>query len=654
MNFNEKIKQIEPLDLHCNIFSIYDYEEYTIQELLCMFFKKINECVTIANQTLDLVKWLVEEGLKEEVAKKLETWLIDGTLAEIINETIFRELNEKIENGLLEINTKVNELNEKVNGNHETFLNYVAENNGIKMTGTEPCFMCELETLPGSVTQGIAVDKNTNLIYVTQMYVREEDKETGQESFRLIRCYPNGLRKDYMEFIKGGHGTTFGLEVENGEVYIYSTWTTEVVNGLPNADVPHRIGRIKYEPFRQVLPCDVDIEFFNTPSKRYFMPTISSNYDYIALRNDREVYIYNLAEFKNLNLDNVKKITIPSDYYYLQGFTLDDTYFYWRSGDGLDIENNILEQFEDTITKYSIATGELLEVKKLNYQIKNGSYEPEDIYILQIDDEQCMVLTGQIGGRYARQRSCWVMGNNSLAHSFLGQANTPNEKTEAWLSGWGKCKWVNPNITKFSEITDPGYYYFDKEQYNKMSDRPTDNSSETSAYFLFVSPKGKTESNLYQELTRCSDSNAGYYRTSRYVDITTGKTSPWLGNSQNVTLWEGDTKNMSVGTVITLKETLNNFDFVLLKYKGMGGGMSEDFLINVTAIDSTHIIKEGLNFGDTGTTNFYFYEHDFEMNEERTQLTLRGQRRYWINNNQMGGNLNDNTYGCVKVIGIRM
>ena len=246
------------------------------------------------------------------------------------------------------------------------------------------------------------------------------------------------------------------------------------------------------------------------------------------------------------------------------------------------------------------------------------------------------------------------MGNNTLTQNFLGQANTPNEKTEAWLSGWGKCKWVNPNITKFSEIIDPGYYYFDKEQYNKMTDRPTDNSSETSAYFLFVSPKGKTESNLYQELTRCSDSNSGYYRTSRYVDITTGKTSPWLGNSQNVTLWEGDTKNMSVGTVITLKETLNNFDFVLLKYKGMGGGMSEDFLINVTAMDSTHIIKEGLNFGDNGTTNFYFYEHDFEMNEERTQLTLRGQRRYWINNNLMGGNLNDNTYGCVKIIGIRM
>lgn len=650
----KKIEGIQPTDLNCNLFSIYDYEEYTIQELLCVFFTKINECVNIANQTLELAKWLVEEGLKKEVANKLELWLSDGTLAKIINEEIFAELNKKIDDGLLSVNNKFNELENKVNSNNEKFINYVDETNGIKMFGTEPVFMCELETLPGSVTQGIAVDKNTNLIYVTQMYVRDEDKETGQESFRLIRCYPNGLRKDYMEFIKGGHGTTFGLEIENGEVYIYSTWTTEVVNGLPSEDIPHRIGRIKYEPFRQVLPCDVDIEFFNTPSKRYFMPTISANYDYIALRNDREIYIYNLEEYKKLNLNNVKRITIPTDYYYLQGFTLDDTFFYWRSGDGLDIENNIHEEFEDTITKYSIETGELLEVKKLNYQIKNGSYEPEDIYILQLGEEQCLILTGQIGGRFARQRSCWVMGNNSLAQNFIGQSNTPNEKTEIWLSGWGKCKWVDPNINKFSDITDPGYYYFDTEHYNKMIDKPSDNNPSTSAYFLFVSPKGKTEGNLYQELTRCSDSNSGFYRSSRYVDIKTGKTSPWLGNSQNVTLWEGDTKNMSVGTEIQLSETLNNFDFVLLKYKGMGGGMSEDFLINVTAMDSTHIIKEGLNFADGGTNNFYFYEHDFEMNNERTSLTLRGQRRYWINNNEMGGNLNDNTYGCVKVIGIRM
>lgn len=647
-----KIEKLKPQDLHCNIFSVYDYDSVSIQELLCLFFTKINQCIEISNYTLELAEWLVNQGLKEEVAKKLELWLVDGTLAEIINETIFKELNEKIDNGLLSVNNRIDNVVQNVNDNHESFINYVSEYNGIKMRGTEPMFMCELETLPGSVTQGIAVDKNTNLIYVSQKYIREEDLETGQESFRVIRCYPNGLRKDYMEFIKGGHGTTFGLEVENGEVYIYSSWTTEVVNGLPNADVPHRIGRIKYEPFKKVLPCDVDIEFFNTPSKKYFIPTISANYDYIALRNDREVYIYKLDEFKNLNLNNVKRITIPSEYYYLQGFTLDDKYFYWRSGDGVDPENNHTGMYDDIISKYSIETGDLLEVKKLNYQIKNGAYEPEDIYILQVEDEQCMVLTGQIGGRYARQRSCWAMGNNDLTLSFLGQANTPNEKTEPWLSGWGKCKWVDPNINKFSDITDPGWYYFDSVQYSKMIDRPSD-EAETSAYFLFVSPKGKTESNLYQELTRCSASRGGFYRTSRYVDIVSGETSPWLGSSQDVILWSGDTSSMNVGDTITLKETLDNFDFVYMKYTGMGGGNSDTMLIPINGM-SLHIIKQGLNFGDNDVTKFYFYEHDMELNADKTTMTLRGQRRYWINNNQMGGDLNSKDYGLIQVVGIRM
>lgn len=94
---DEKIKNLKSYQLNCNVFSVYDYPGYDIQELLCQFFTRINECINISNQTIDLVKWLVNEGLKIEVAKKLEEWFNDGTLSEIINEIVFKELNEKID-----------------------------------------------------------------------------------------------------------------------------------------------------------------------------------------------------------------------------------------------------------------------------------------------------------------------------------------------------------------------------------------------------------------------------------------------------------------------------------------------------------------------------------------------------------------------------
>ena len=91
----EKLKRY---DLNCNIFDVYEYDGLSMQELLCQFYTKINECVDFSNSTLDLCEWLVNEGLNQEVALKLTTWLNDGTLENIINVTVFENLNKKIDN----------------------------------------------------------------------------------------------------------------------------------------------------------------------------------------------------------------------------------------------------------------------------------------------------------------------------------------------------------------------------------------------------------------------------------------------------------------------------------------------------------------------------------------------------------------------------
>lgn len=96
MDLQTKLESLKPSQLKCNFFSVYDYDGYTIQELLCQFFTAINGCIDISNKTIDLATWLVNEGLEQEVAKKLDLWVTDGTLEQIINHEIFEDLNTKV------------------------------------------------------------------------------------------------------------------------------------------------------------------------------------------------------------------------------------------------------------------------------------------------------------------------------------------------------------------------------------------------------------------------------------------------------------------------------------------------------------------------------------------------------------------------------
>src|SRR5699024_3158269 len=110
MDLNKKLEELKPYQLNCNVFDVYSYNGLTMQDLLCQFFTKINECITVSNETIDLAKWLVNEGLEIEVVKKLMIWLEDGTLENIINVSVFNTLNEKISN----LRSKIDKLNDNL------------------------------------------------------------------------------------------------------------------------------------------------------------------------------------------------------------------------------------------------------------------------------------------------------------------------------------------------------------------------------------------------------------------------------------------------------------------------------------------------------------------------------------------------------------
>lgn len=110
MDLNKKLEELKPYQLNCNVFDVYSYNGLTMQDLLCQFFTKINECITVSNETIDLAKWLVNEGLEIEVVKKLMIWLEDGTLENLINVNLFKSLNDKINGFSSQLEQKVPEV----------------------------------------------------------------------------------------------------------------------------------------------------------------------------------------------------------------------------------------------------------------------------------------------------------------------------------------------------------------------------------------------------------------------------------------------------------------------------------------------------------------------------------------------------------------
>ena len=110
----EKLKQIEKMDLNCSLFTVYDMDGRTTQELLNQFFHKINSVIDTTNASLSLMEFLINGGLKEEIAQKLIEWIQDGTLDEIINHGVLKEINDKVDLTLEDIKEQRDEIEQIV------------------------------------------------------------------------------------------------------------------------------------------------------------------------------------------------------------------------------------------------------------------------------------------------------------------------------------------------------------------------------------------------------------------------------------------------------------------------------------------------------------------------------------------------------------
>lgn len=112
------IDKIRNIGLDKLVTQVYDFDSLTTDELMCKFAQKINiiiehfnyldkQCQN-NNESMKLkLEYLLGQGLEEQVAKRLIELINNGTLGKLINETLLRDINEKLDTKTKKSNIEV-------------------------------------------------------------------------------------------------------------------------------------------------------------------------------------------------------------------------------------------------------------------------------------------------------------------------------------------------------------------------------------------------------------------------------------------------------------------------------------------------------------------------------------------------------------------
>lgn len=126
------IDKIRNIGLDKLVTQVYDFDSLTTDELMCKFAQKINiiiehfkylddRCYNSDKAIEKKLEYLLGQGLNEQVARRLLELINNGTIGKLINETLLKDINNKVDNFKVEVNeqlvTKANEKDLEVERN---------------------------------------------------------------------------------------------------------------------------------------------------------------------------------------------------------------------------------------------------------------------------------------------------------------------------------------------------------------------------------------------------------------------------------------------------------------------------------------------------------------------------------------------------------
>ncbi|WP_038427703.1 phage baseplate protein [Bacillus subtilis] len=365
-------------------------------------------------------------------------------------------------------------------------------------TTVPPVYHTNLNLTDKTVLQCFVIDELTGDIYATQVASGNQDKS---ESFTITRMNQNGVMLDSMTLIHGGHGTTIGLERENGKMYIWSNYNVVDSNGNT---VGNDLVRFPYTAGATLNGGSGGIKRYNKFNDYYTIPAIDRENGLIAFRirlkdDNSLVELRKLSDVKNGVNKVLGKVIIPNDLFYLQGFTIDGYDLYWYTGD----TNN--KTYPCEITQFSFKDGSLKKRISCNFgygpdgKYEDGFREPESIFLYKDPKTGkkslfAGVATGAVGKRLAKVYAYHSKENAAkfgidLAQGYQGYKLTQNN---------GYSKRLPDGLKSLKEFRQPGFYYMLTTETKTLSDHP---DSGNAGWWLNIAPADRAGS-VIQTLTR--------------------------------------------------------------------------------------------------------------------------------------------------------
>ncbi|MEC0251784.1 phage baseplate protein [Bacillus halotolerans] len=388
-------------------------------------------------------------------------------------------------------------------------------------TTVTPVYHTNLNLADKTVLQCFVIDELTGDIYATQVASGNKDKS---ESFTITRMNQNGVMLDSMTLIHGGHGTTIGLERENGKVYIWSNYNVVDSNGNT---VGNDLVRFPYTAGATLNGGSGGIKRYNKFNDYYTIPVIDRENGFIAFRIRLEddnslVELRKLNDVKNGVNKVLGKVIIPNDLFYLQGFTIDGYDLYWYTGD----TNN--KTYPCEITQFSFKDGSLRKRISCNFgygpdgKYEDGFREPESIFLYKDPKTGkkslfAGVATGAVGKRLAKVYAYHSKENAAkfgidLAQGYQGYKLTQNN---------GYSKRLPDGLKSLKEFRQPGFYYMLTTETKTLSDHP---DSGNAGWWLNIAPADRAGS-VIQTLTR--NATARPIKILTRVVTNTGNVGDW-------------------------------------------------------------------------------------------------------------------------------
>lgn len=125
-----------------------------------------------------------------------------------------------------------------------------------------------------------------------------------------------------------------------------------------------------------------------------------------------------------------------------------------------------------------------------------------------------------------------------------------------------------------------------------------------------------------------------------------------IKNFTESVLYEGDTRNIELNTNINLKESINNYDYILVDY--FSSQTKQQFL-KVSELNST-IITTLFNMKDSEPYNFYMWEHGIKFTDSNKNvftINIRNCIKLDPTDNTLKTYPDDKDTGIRKIIGFK-